>query len=107
MRTKKNKNIKNCIACGEPIHPKRLEILPNAKTCVNCSTTGKKGGVTITKGEGDHTYNETIIMEPDEFQKYQELEARMNKGSFTDTVHPDDETDEEENSSEGENIIED
>ena len=61
---------KKCVGCKEPIHPKRLEILPNTTKCVSCSTTGKKGGITVTKGEGDHTYNETIIMEPDEFRKF-------------------------------------
>ena len=40
--------MKKCNACGEEIHPKRLEILPSATQCVKCSTTGKKAGVTVT-----------------------------------------------------------
>lgn len=33
---------KLCIICGELIHPKRLEIMPNTKTCVSCSSETKK-----------------------------------------------------------------
>jgi RNA polymerase-binding transcription factor DksA len=39
-----------CTHCGQEIHPKRLEILPNAKTCVACSTTQRKAGLTVMKG---------------------------------------------------------
>lgn len=81
---------KKCTGCQEPIHPKRLEILPNTTKCVSCSTTGKKGGVTVTKGEGDHTYNETIIMEPDEFRKFQEMEAILVGKPFDDEEAPED-----------------
>jgi len=87
---------KKCVNCKEPIHPKRLEILPNTTKCVSCSTTGKKGGITVTKGEGDHTYNETIIMEPDEFRKFQEMEAILAGKPFDDEEAPEDIDDEEE-----------
>ncbi len=87
---------KKCVSCKEPIHPKRLEILPNTTKCVSCSTTGKKGGITVTKGEGDHTYNETIIMEPDEFKKFQEMEAILAGKPFDDEEAPEDIDDEEE-----------
>jgi len=72
-----------CLGCGEVIHPKRLEIFPNVKRCVKCSTTGKKAAITVTKGEGDHTYNETIIMERDEFIRLQEMEFKI-KGNRKD-----------------------
>lgn len=88
---------KICISCGEEIHPGRVKALPTAKTCVNCSTTGRKGGVTVQLGEGDHTYNEIIILEHDEFVKYKEMEtAFRNKGvvvPVTDTFNLDDESD--------------
>ena len=87
---------KKCVSCKEPIHPKLLEILPNTTKCVSCSTTGKKGGITVTKGEGDHTYNETIIMEPDEFRKFQEMEAILAGKPFDDEEAPEDTDDEEE-----------
>ena len=75
---------KLCKSCGEEIHPGRLKALPTATTCVECSTTGRKAGVTVTLGEGDHTYNEIIIMEHDDFVKYKEVEvAFRNKGVVT------------------------
>jgi hypothetical protein len=79
--------MKNCILCGEEIHPKRLEILPYANKCVKCSDTKPKSGITITKGKGDHTYTETIIMEHNEYIKYKEIEfkikgERKDDGSF-------------------------
>jgi DNA-directed RNA polymerase subunit M/transcription elongation factor TFIIS len=77
--------MKKCISCGNEIHPKRLEILPSTTRCVSCSNTKQKAGITVTKGEGDHTYNETIIMEHDEYVKYKELEAKINKTSFEET----------------------
>jgi len=69
--------IKNCIICEQPIHPKRLEILPKTKTCVECSSSEKKAGVTVMQGEGDHTYVETIIMEASEYRKYMEAEYKV------------------------------
>jgi len=69
--------IKNCIVCEQPIHPKRLEILPKTKTCVECSSSEKKAGVTVMQGTGDHTYVETIIMEASEYRKYMEAEHKV------------------------------
>ena len=28
----------NCELCGDLIHPDRIELLPNTRTCVRCST---------------------------------------------------------------------
>jgi hypothetical protein len=88
-------NNKLCVGCGDPIHPKRLEILPNAIKCVACSTTGKKAAITVTKGEGDHTYNETVIMDREEFNRIQEMEYKIN-GKRKDSIsHPDEDESEE------------
>ena len=38
--------------------------------CVNCSTVGTKRGVPITRGSGDHTWTETIIMEEDQYEQF-------------------------------------
>ena len=38
--------------------------------CVNCSTVGAKRGVPVTRGSGDHTYTETIVMEEDQYQNF-------------------------------------
>jgi RNA polymerase-binding transcription factor DksA len=45
-----------CIKCA-----RRLKALPGTKTCVNCSGARMKGAVTLMKGEGDHTWIETIF----------------------------------------------
>ena len=59
-----------CQGCGEEIHPKRLEILPNTKHCVACSDVGRKRGVTVQRGEGDHSYTDVVIMEEKQFIQY-------------------------------------
>ena len=71
--------MKNCIGCGEPIHPKRLEIMPNTTRCVACSTVQKKGAVTIMKGTGDHTWIETIHLEHEDYKAYMEAENKLRK----------------------------
>lgn len=90
----KMKVMRKCVICREEIHPKRLEILPNSTTCVSCSTTGKKAGVTIIVGEGDHTYNDIMIMEPEEFEQYKEIEFKINGKRKDDIIHPDEEEEE-------------
>lgn len=50
-----------CLKCGNLIPQKRLEIIPNTKTCVNCSNESRMKGNIITTGkEGE----ETVIIEP-------------------------------------------
>jgi hypothetical protein len=88
--------MKKCNACGEEIHPKRLEILPSATQCVKCSTTGKKAGVTVVVGEGDHTYNDVVIMDREDYDKYQELEHKLYGRRKDDPPHPDEEIEEED-----------
>lgn len=58
-----------CKKCGDEIHPKRVEILPNVTTCVGCSDAKPKRSITVQLGEGDHTYNELIILEDEEYQR--------------------------------------
>ena len=60
----------NCIHCREEINPLRLKALPGTRTCVNCSTTGAKKGVIVTLGEKDHTCNEVMFLEDDQYEKY-------------------------------------
>jgi hypothetical protein len=71
--------IKYCTGCNDEIHPKRLEILPNTTKCVGCSDVKKKGSITVMKGTGDHTWVETIPLEPEEYEKYIELENQFRK----------------------------
>ena len=69
-----------CVSCGELIPPKRLEIMPNTKCCVNCSEVGRKRGLTIQLGEGDHTYNDLVIMSEKQYFRYVESENKTIKG---------------------------
>jgi hypothetical protein len=66
---------RQCITCGEEIHPKRLEILPGTQTCVKHSTVEKKVAVTVQMGEGDHTWIETYAVERADYDKMVELET--------------------------------
>jgi hypothetical protein len=52
--------------------------------------------VSVILGEGDHTYNEIVIMEPEEFEQYKEIEFKINGKRKDDITHPDDEEEEEE-----------
>lgn len=43
--------MKQCIKCGEEIHPLRIKILPNTVTCVDCSTSTPKQGRPVMRGD--------------------------------------------------------
>jgi hypothetical protein len=64
--------VKHCIGCGELIHPKRIEIIPTTKTCVSCSTTGVKRGITVLNGDvnKDDTWVDIVFLEPEEYKQY-------------------------------------
>ena len=59
-----------CIHCQIEINPLRLKALPGTRTCVECSTTGAKKGIIVTLGEKDHTCNEVMFLEDDQYEKY-------------------------------------
>jgi len=71
---------RKCVRCQEVINPLRIKALPNTLTCVDCSTVGAKRGVSVMLGEKDHTWNDMVIMDPEEFEifeakkKYEEKE---------------------------------
>lgn len=48
--------MKNCVKCGEKIHELRLKVLPNTKTCINCTTVNKKRGQIVTEGRDEDFY---------------------------------------------------
>ena len=73
--------IVECLGCSEQIHPKRLEILPNTKYCVSCSDIGRKRGVTVQRGEGDHSYTDVVILEEKQFINYIIGEGKISKGA--------------------------
>jgi hypothetical protein len=69
-----------CIKCRQEINPLRIKALPSAKTCVECSTTGAKRGVPMMFGEKDHTWTDIILMEPEEFDRFEKQNNQ--KSSF-------------------------
>ena len=58
-----------CETCGEPIHPKRIEILPYTKVCVKCSTEVPKAGRIYTKGRGEDFETELEILDRNNYRK--------------------------------------
>ena len=63
-----------CSQCGEDMHELRLTQY-NYSFCVKCSEAGlgseTKKAITVLKGEGDHTWVETIIMSDSDYNSYQ------------------------------------
>jgi hypothetical protein len=68
---------KKCIKCNQTINPLRIKALPNTKTCVDCSTVGAKKGVSMMYGEKDNTWNDMIIIEPEEIVIFNNEEAYL------------------------------
>ena len=58
-----------CIKCKENMPELRLTQY-GYKVCINCSTVSTKRGIPITKGSGDHTWTETVIMEEDQYESF-------------------------------------
>ena len=58
-----------CIKCGDDMPELRLTQY-GYKVCVNCSNVSTKRGIPVTKGPGDHTWTETIIMEEDQYEYF-------------------------------------
>jgi hypothetical protein len=61
----------DCIKCGGPM-PKLRFTLYKYKDCISCSTVGTYTAVTTINGEGDHTWNDIMIMDTDQFKRYEE-----------------------------------
>ena len=59
----------SCSRCGSSMPKLRLTKY-GYDFCVNCSTVGTKRGIPITRGSGDHTWTETIIMEEDQYEQF-------------------------------------
>lgn len=66
-----------CIICEEEIHPKRLEIIPNTKTCAKHSTVEKHKCMTVQYGEGDHTYDDIVILKEEDAWDIEQSEKNL------------------------------
>ena len=62
-----------CEKCGSPMPELRLTQF-GYNFCVSCSEkynlVGAKRGISIQKGEGDHTWTETVIMNEEEYKHH-------------------------------------
>jgi hypothetical protein len=65
-----------CVKCQEVINPLRIKALPNTKTCVECSTTGAKRGMPIMFGDKDNTWVDIVLMDEDEFKKFEQVKNK-------------------------------
>jgi hypothetical protein len=73
-----------CIKCEADMPELRLTKY-GYKVCVNCSTVSTKRGIPVTKGSGDHTWTETVIMEEDQYESFVNSTAKE-RGSNGNTV---------------------
>jgi RNA polymerase-binding transcription factor DksA len=93
---------RKCVKCMEDINPLRIKALPNTKTCVNCSTVGAKKGVSMMFGEKDYTWNDMVIIEPEEVKTYVAQEE-----SYLDEIEDELEEDKEKDKEEEEDDLKD
>jgi hypothetical protein len=84
---------RNCVYCKQEINPLRVKALPNTKTCVDCSTVGAKKGMSMVFGEKDHTWNDMIIVEPDEANKLENV--KQSKFTSFDKIELNDDLDDD------------
>lgn len=84
--------MKLCVSCGEEINPLRVNALPSTKLCIACAEgkVGKKRGIPVQLGEGDHTYNELVILEDSDYSKIYKSEERDIADSEPETFLKDD-----------------
>jgi hypothetical protein len=73
-----SETVKICKGCGEQIHPKRVEILPFATTCVKCSDTKAVACHTIISGKNE--YSQIEIVDQETAQKLHHLGNRKSFG---------------------------
>ena len=66
---------KLCTGCKNDIPQQRLDACPGTTKCINCSNVKTKKPITVTKGTGDNTYVETIIVDDSLYNKYLQQEA--------------------------------
>ena len=58
-----------CIKCEKNMPELRLTQY-GYKVCVNCSDVSTKRGIPVTRGTGDHTWTETIVVEEEQYNNF-------------------------------------
>jgi len=74
----------SCIKCEADMPELRLTQY-GYKVCVNCSTVSTKRGIPITRGTGDHTWTETIVVEEDQYESFVSA-TNKERGNSGDTI---------------------
>ncbi len=64
----------NCIHCNSEIPEARMKALPNAKTCVSCSETGRVYGFAVVSGKT--TYSEIQLVSEETAQELYKKQDR-------------------------------
>lgn len=83
-----------CPKCGNDFPLKRKEL--GYHVCINCSTVKPKVAITTVEGEGDHTWNDIIIMDQDQAMAIARKAAELS-GMRADLEFIDFDTEAEEN----------
>lgn len=65
-----------CPKCGKDFPELRLTTY-GYNFCVGCSNVKSKVAVTTVEGSGDHTYNDIIIMDADQYRSIAAKEAEL------------------------------
>ena len=80
LEKKPNMKLKmiECRSCGNDMPELRLTEY-GYKVCVNCSSVSTKRGISITKGSGDHTWTETVVMEEDQYESLVNITTKERK----------------------------
>ena len=65
-----------CPKCGNPF-PELRKTKYGYNFCVDCSNVKAKVAVTTVEGTGDHTYNDVIIMDADQYRSIAAKEAEL------------------------------
>lgn len=73
-----------CTSCSNPM-PKLRKELYGYTFCIKCSTVLPKVGRTVTCGQGDHTWNETEILDQEVAKRILELEQITDKNALINT----------------------
>ena len=64
-----------CIRCNKDM-PELRKTQYKYDFCVDCSTVGVKKAIPVQRGTGDHTWNETLIVDEEHYEEYlKEVEA--------------------------------
>lgn len=71
-----------CIKCQNDM-PELRKTQYGYNFCVNCSTVGIKRAISVQKGTGDHTWNETLIVEEETYASYLKMLEQENKKDAT------------------------